>query len=294
MISQAVELAGRASGGHHARMAKAWSDGCSRGATLAEQLQRSSEPPMAVALVHAGERSGRLPEVAISLADYYDHLIVLRDLVIARLWYPMLLLHAATFVPGLILVFALGKPMWWLLIGPFGLWAVIGAVVCAYFFTRASGLLSRMAMAWPLSIVFQPFVEMNTFQVLRLAYMAGMLTPDALELGAGGCVSGVMEVRLHEASTGVRQGALQDLTAALVACGMSQTPIDLIRNGVACRQDRGDPAPGRGPGPGQLPVAHPVDRTYPHRGDLQPGGRDDWLRHHLGVRTVPRHDQAGC
>jgi type II secretory pathway component PulF len=230
-LSQAVDMAGRVSGGHHGRASKAWSAGCGRGAALAEQMESTAEPSMAVALVRAGERSGRLPEIATALADYYDHLIQLRTLIISKLWYPVVLTHAALTIPALPGIIGGGKGLWTLVVGPALLWTAVGALVMFYLFSRKSGLLGRLMMLPPLSFLVVPLLEVNTYRVLRLAYAAGLLTPDALELAAGGCGARVMGERLTAAAFEVRHGGLPDLTAALKRCGFPEVGVGLIANG---------------------------------------------------------------
>jgi len=74
-------------------------DELARGATLAESLQLLGWLPVFdVALVEAGERSGRLDACFRLLADYYNERAALARQVIADLLYPVALFHLAIFI----------------------------------------------------------------------------------------------------------------------------------------------------------------------------------------------------
>ena len=74
-------------------------DELAKGATLAESLQQLGWLPVFdVALVEAGERSGRLDACFRLLADYYNDRATLARQVIADLIYPVALFHMAVFI----------------------------------------------------------------------------------------------------------------------------------------------------------------------------------------------------
>jgi len=74
-------------------------DELAKGATLAESLQQLGWLPVFdVALVEAGERSGRLDACFRLLADYYNDRASLARQVIADLIYPVALFHMAVFI----------------------------------------------------------------------------------------------------------------------------------------------------------------------------------------------------
>jgi len=82
-------------------------DALARGATLAESLQQLGWlPAFDVALVEAGERSGRLDACFRLLADYYNERANLARQVIADLIYPVALIHFAAFIFFIVLPFA--------------------------------------------------------------------------------------------------------------------------------------------------------------------------------------------
>ena len=74
-------------------------DELAKGATLAESLQQLGWlPAFDVALVEAGERSGRLDACFRLLADYYNDRATIARQVIADLIYPVGLFHLAIFI----------------------------------------------------------------------------------------------------------------------------------------------------------------------------------------------------
>ncbi len=74
-------------------------DELAKGATLAESLQLLGWlPAFDLALVEAGERSGRLDACFRLLADYYNDRATLARQVIADLIYPVALFHMAVFI----------------------------------------------------------------------------------------------------------------------------------------------------------------------------------------------------
>jgi len=75
-------------------------EGIEQAGTLSQSARSAGNwlPPIDLALLEAGEASGRLEQTLESLADYYeDRARIARDLAIALL-YPVFLLHAAVFI----------------------------------------------------------------------------------------------------------------------------------------------------------------------------------------------------
>jgi type IV pilus assembly protein PilC len=89
----------------------------SDGLTLSESLQRTGSwlPALDMALIHAGEQSGRLDACFRLLADYYtDHARVSRQ-VLVDLAYPAFLFHFAVFILLFLQFFASGDWMLYLM-----------------------------------------------------------------------------------------------------------------------------------------------------------------------------------
>jgi type IV pilus assembly protein PilC len=82
-------------------------DELAQGATLAESLQQPGWlPAFDVALVEAGERSGRLDACFRLLADYYNDRAQIARQVISQLIYPVALVHFAALIFFIVLPFA--------------------------------------------------------------------------------------------------------------------------------------------------------------------------------------------
>jgi type IV pilus assembly protein PilC len=78
-----------------------------KGATLAESLQQQAWlPPFDVALIGAGEQTGRLDSCFHMLADYYNDRARIIKQVISQLIYPVGLIHFAALVFLIVLPFA--------------------------------------------------------------------------------------------------------------------------------------------------------------------------------------------
>ena len=82
-------------------------DGLARGATITESLQAFDWlPAFDLALIGAGEKSGRLDACFRMLADYYNDRARLIRQVISQLIYPTVLIHFAAFIFLIVLPFA--------------------------------------------------------------------------------------------------------------------------------------------------------------------------------------------
>jgi type IV pilus assembly protein PilC len=82
-------------------------DGLARGATMTESLQAFDWlPAFDLALIGAGEKSGRLDACFRMLADYYNDRARLIQQVISQLIYPTALIHFAAFIFLIVLPFA--------------------------------------------------------------------------------------------------------------------------------------------------------------------------------------------
>ena len=82
-------------------------DELAKGAPVAESLQRANWLPLFdMALIEAGERSGRMDVSFRTLADYYDDRAKTAKQVLADLMYPAFLLHFAALIFLIIIPFA--------------------------------------------------------------------------------------------------------------------------------------------------------------------------------------------
>lgn len=229
-IAQAVQLAGDTAGGGLRAQGRQWSAGCAAGRGLAEQLAVAGQPGFDVALIKAGETSGRLTEMCRDLAAHYRHRIELRSLVIGKLVYPVILIHVTLLALGVVLTFMSGWSPWIILVLPFLLWVSAGG---AWTLLRMSGDITRakVALSVPFAPLTLPLVAANTCTVLRAALSAGLLMPDALELTAGACGNPLLGKRLTEAAGDLRHNRIDSLAAALANAGLPAMVVDLTTSG---------------------------------------------------------------
>lgn len=228
---RALALAGDAAGGRPGRRARAAAQRITTGTPLAEALVAAGEDQLICAVLRAGERTGGLPALCRQLAGAYALRASLRDEVVGRLAYPVLLIHAALLLAPLPWVIAGDLPGWSMAIGPLlpalGL-ALLAAIAC---WSGRAGLLARLALRRPLAGLCLPALAADAAAVLAAALAAGLLVPDALELAADACANRQLAGRLRDAAQAVRAGRLPDLAAALAACGLVGDLLDLVRAG---------------------------------------------------------------
>lgn len=230
---QALPLAGDTGGPAYARRSRAWARACTAGSALGDALAADGEPPLAVALMRAGEASGRLPEVCQELAGWYEHLVALRNQALGRLVYPALLLHVALALLALPGVIPGRLSPWWLLAGPAALWLLLGLGVLGASLLRRGGLLASLAL-WPgVRFVCRPFVAANLCAVLRAGLVAGLRVGTATDLAAAACGNRVVGARLAAAGRQVEAGTLPSLAAALGVAGLDAITVDLVAAGEA-------------------------------------------------------------
>jgi type II secretory pathway component PulF len=229
-IAQAVEIAGTTAGGAFTDHGRRWSSGCAAGQGLATQLSADGQPSLDVALIRAGEKSGRLPELCRQLASRYRHRIGLRNLVLGRLIYPVVLIHVALLAVGIVLTFTRGWSPGTIIALPMGLWVAAAAAWSAIGLVGGPAR-ARFALSRPLAPLTLPLVAADTATVLRAALSAGMLMPDALELAAGACGNQVIGERLTGAGHELRYNRLDSLAAALRRVGLPDLVVDHVTSG---------------------------------------------------------------
>jgi type II secretory pathway component PulF len=235
-LDRALELAAEHSPAPYRQQALRWAAGCRAGRSLGEQMAAEGERPFPAALVSAGERSGRLPELCTQITSFYEDAIRVRSLVIGRAIYPAVLLHLCTMIPVLPLWFLGKAPGWAVLIGPVALWSLLGLGVLAHHLSRASGLSARLGTKWPLIHLVRPLVTATSCLVLRAGASAGLLWPESLRLAAASCGNRVYAGRLEQAATDIERERLPNLTAAVTAVEFPREVVDL----VAASEEAGD------------------------------------------------------
>ena len=121
---------------------KAWQELCQQAATAIAsgasiQEAFAQERPVIRAMLAWAERSGRVELACDRIADMAERLLSWRRQLFAKLAYPVLVLHGALMVPTLLSIVQ-GDPLWYLLLGPVGLWLVLAAMAAlGWWFSRA-------------------------------------------------------------------------------------------------------------------------------------------------------------
>src|SRR4051812_9633370 len=72
-LAHALDYTRGATSGWYRARAGGWAAGCQGGAPLAGQLREAGEQTLPVALIAAGETSGRLPEMCAEITAFYEH-----------------------------------------------------------------------------------------------------------------------------------------------------------------------------------------------------------------------------
>ena len=229
-MAQALEHAGGTTSGRHARLARRWSTGCGRGERLAPQMERDGEEPLAVAVVTAGEASGRLPELCQDLSTLYDHRRTLRALFLGKLIYPVILVHVAMLGGGLVRWFQTGA-VGALLLPPAILWGALGLAGVAFALAHRAGLTARWALLPGVRTLSSPLIAGNTCLVLRAGILAGMLYHQALELAAGACGNRVVAADLRRIAGDLASGRTPDLCTALGNARFPRAVLQLVQTG---------------------------------------------------------------
>jgi type II secretory pathway component PulF len=230
---RALALAAEPAGGATARIARAAALRVGHGEPLSQALLASGADPLACAVIRAGETTGRLPPLLRRLGEAYRLRARLRDETVSRLVYPAILVHFALFVLPLPMVVAGSAPLWAMLLGPLGLWALLGGLLIVGVSSKRSGLLGRLALVKPLSFLCWPALAADLASVLGAAFTSGMLASDALELAADACANRLLAGRLREAAAGLRARRQPDLASALAEVGLAGDLLELIRTGEA-------------------------------------------------------------
>ena len=168
------------------------------GYTLTESLQRLGSwlPAFDVALLHAGEQSGRLDACFRLLADYYDDRARMARQIISDLLYPAFLLHFAVFILPFAQFFQTGNCLVYLLqtVGALvPIYALIGLVIYA-----CQGRHGEAWRAW-MESALHPIPTLGTARrylalgrlaaALEALLSAGVNIIQAWELAAAACGS---------------------------------------------------------------------------------------------------------
>ncbi len=196
------------------------------GATLHDAVTGQGRlfAPIEMALIRAGEQSGRLDRILIELAERREEQYRVRKSIVTRMIYPAILLHVGIATGTVLAVVSPGGGL------AAGIWFALRAVVWLYgialalyfvlknrrgvpWFGRA---IDRLAYVLPvLGRIVRNLCLVRFCQAFEATYMAGLSHPQALELAAEACGNILVENRLKQTLPMVSQGV--DLGDALQA-----------------------------------------------------------------------------
>ncbi len=189
----------------------------SEGESLTEALNRHPRqfPVIERELIGAGERSGNLGETMKLLAEWIRFKREMIRRFLSGLWLPGLMIHAAAFIPGLLLCVFGKQTTAQYLLGAFGLllWFYIPAIVFVIIFKTtpqvgpirliADELLLRLPLLGPALKATALSFFCNTF---RLLLRAGIMIDEAIEMAAMSCGNAVICNRLYSGGAQARLG----------------------------------------------------------------------------------------
>ena len=157
------------------------------GRTLSEGLERHDRehhllPQQEVVMIEAGERSGRLPRTLKHLADYLEQAAQARRKLTSKLAYPVLLIHAAIFLPTLPIVVRSGF-VEYLQTVVFLLVALYGVGFAIWIAAQRSAPAVRLRIPW-LGKAIRAQATADFAFVLSSLVGSGTALPDALRTSA--------------------------------------------------------------------------------------------------------------
>ena len=200
------------------------------GNPLHSALEAIGETPLVCALIKAGERSGRLPDMCQEIETFYQHAINVRRIIIGRSIYPILLIHVAMIIPGLVPVITQGAPIYSLFIGPLMLWLVVLGIVLFFKFSQKTGFAARMALLPGIRAISQQLVTSNTALILKAGSSAGMLYHESLEMAAECCGNSVLGAELQQQARALMEGTVPNLSTALGNIHYPSDMLNIVRN----------------------------------------------------------------
>ena len=89
-VDRALQLAGERGPQPYRRWTPRLAAACGDGRHMADALRDVGEDSFVCALIDAGEKSSRLPEMCQEIADIHRHMLLLRNDIISRSIYPLL------------------------------------------------------------------------------------------------------------------------------------------------------------------------------------------------------------
>jgi len=172
--------------------------GVERGQRLSENMRRFPEAfsPLAVAIVAAGEASGKLEEMLKALAEYAEHDLEVQRMIQRETLYPKILAGAILIIPtAMVIIVQMLQPGMLgagVLVPVAVLAGLLGAVGLGYWLVRAyqkseqgRTIVDRMRLTLPIfGGVAQKIVMSRFCRALAALYSAGVTMPESVKLSA--------------------------------------------------------------------------------------------------------------
>lgn len=214
----------------------------SRGEMLSEEMKRFPTifPDLVVSMAQAGEKTGNLPELFASIAEWYDYEVSIRTKLFTATLYPKIILVVALVVAFIIpnAALATSKPLLLAAICPL----VVGGVVGGWFLYKGAERWFQQFAAWRrgwdefklavpvLGGMFRRFATASFCRTMAILYRSGILLHTALESAADACGNLGMAARLKTAAPEVMAGG--SLAEALRKTGqLSDTVLHMVATG---------------------------------------------------------------
>jgi type II secretory pathway component PulF len=213
-----------------------------RGNMLSEEMKRFPTifPELVISLVQAGEKTGNLPELFASIAEWYDYEVSIRTKLFTATLYPKIVLMVAVAASFIVANASLAttKPLLLAASCPVTIAAAIGAWVVYKGAGRWLEQFSKWRRGWDefkLAIpviggMFRRFATASFCRTMAILYRSGILLHTALESAADACGNLGMAARLRTAIPEVMAGG--SLSEALRKTGqLSDTVIHMVATG---------------------------------------------------------------
>lgn len=170
---------------HYRNRSRTVAQGVSDGKSLADAMREVDGyfPELAISVVHAGEKGGRLEESFRRLADHYQNLVTFRNRLLAALAWPLFELFIAILMVGLMMavcdwIFSQldMKPINWFLMGSTTGNVIAYFVLVVLFFTGLFLLFRGIGLGWfgdyPMRIARRIPIVGKTIECLAMSRFA--------------------------------------------------------------------------------------------------------------------------
>jgi type II secretory pathway component PulF len=189
--------------------------GVREGESLAAEMARHPKlfSPLEASAVRAGESSGRLPETLQALAIQFEYQKKTRDRLVSGFIYPAILIHAAIFLPNLVLLLLKGPGAYAAAVLP-AIVVLYGGVGAVFALKRICAPPSPLADAWGRIVLALPLAGglIRTGALIRFLrtfvclYQAGVHLPETLRLATDAMANPLMAKEMRRAGPRIENG----------------------------------------------------------------------------------------